>query len=93
MDPASLNTEFVDAVAMTPADVARVRELLIEHHTETGSTVAGRLIDLDDATLSARFTRIEPRAWARVMEVRARAEADGHTDTQVTQLMMEAAHA
>ncbi len=93
LDPSCVNTEFVDAVTMTPADVARVRELLIEHRTETGSTVAGGLIDLDDGVLAARFTRIEPRGWARVMEARARAEADGHTDTQITQLMMEAAHA
>ncbi len=93
MDPVCLNTEFVDAVGMTPEDVARVRELLVEHRTETGSSVAGGLIDLDDGVLAARFTRIEPRVWARVMEARARAEADGHTDTQITQLMMEAAHA
>ncbi|RMB58780.1 glutamate synthase large subunit [Tessaracoccus antarcticus] len=93
MDLTCLNTEFVDAVDMTPADVARVRELLIDHRTETGSTLASALINLDDATVASRFTKIEPRVWARVMEARSRAEADGHTDTQITQLMMEAAHA
>ncbi|MGV8846857.1 glutamate synthase large subunit [Tessaracoccus sp.] len=93
LDQACLNTEFVDAVAMTADDVARVRELLTEHCAETDSTVAATLSRLDDATLASRFTRIEPRVWARIMKVRAQAEAEGQTDTQITHLMMEAAHA
>ena len=93
MDPACLNTEFVDAVGMTPADVARVRELLTEHLRETGSAVAGTLVGAGDDTLACRFTKVLPRVWARVMEARAQAEHDGHNDTEITQLMMEAAHA
>ncbi len=93
MDPERLNTEFVDAVELGPNDTTRVRELLSEHRRETASSVAEGLLALDDGALAKRFTRIEPRVWARIMEVRDRAEADGHDETTTTQLMMEAAHA
>ncbi len=93
LDPACLNTEFVDAVDMGPADILRVRELLEEHRSETASAVAESLMRLDDSALAARFTRIEPRVWARLMKVRDQAKADGHDDNQTTTLMMEAANA
>ncbi len=93
LDPACLNTEFVDAVDMAADDIIRVRELLEEHLNETASTVAEGLMALDDATLATRFTRIEPRMWAHLMKVRDQAKADGHDETRTTHLMMEAAHA
>ena len=93
MDFACLNTEFVDAVDMGDEDIRRVRELLTEHRSETASVVAEGLLALDDDGLGARFTRIEPRVWARLMKVRDQARADGHDDNHTTHLMMEAAHA
>ncbi len=93
LDPACLNTEFVDAVDMGVEDIIRVRRLLEEHRHETASAVAATLLMLDDASLATRFTRIEPRVWARLMKVRDQARADGHDDNQTTHLMMEAANA
>ncbi|TRY17401.1 glutamate synthase large subunit [Tessaracoccus rhinocerotis] len=92
LDLIRLNTEFVDPVELNPGDIARVRELLLEHRDETGSTVAGELITLNDAQLAARFTKIQPRDYARIMEVRDRAASDGLDDEVTTRMMMEAAH-
>ena len=90
--PLRLNTELADPVPMAPGDVARVRELMAEHRAETGSLVADALLHLDDATLARRFTKIEPRDYARVMAVRATSAAEGLDENETTQLMMEAAH-
>ncbi|MCC2593016.1 glutamate synthase large subunit [Tessaracoccus sp. OS52] len=92
LDLIRLNTEFVDPVELTPRDVARVRELLGEHAAETGSTVADELLPLTDADLVTRFTKIQPRDYARIMEVRDRATIDGLDEELTTKMMMEAAH-
>ena len=92
LNPLRLNTELVDAVKLTDADVARVRELLREHRQETGSLVADSLLELSDYHLLQRFTKVEPRDYARVMAVRTRSAAEGLSDELTTQLMMEAAH-
>ncbi|AQP44491.1 glutamate synthase large subunit [Tessaracoccus flavus] len=92
LHPLRLNTEFVDPVDPTDADVARIRELLAEHREETGSLVADDLLRLSDDELRLRFTTVQPRDYARIMEVRARALADDLTDDDTTTLMMEAAH-
>jgi len=92
LNPLRLNSELVDPVELTDADVARVRELLAEHRDETGSLVADGLLQLGDADLKLRFTKIEPRDFARIMAVKARSVADGLTEEDTTKLMMEAAH-
>ena len=56
--------------------MAELYDLVSRHHEETGSAVAKRLLaDWESAT--ARFTSVMPRAYARVVEVRRAAAAEG----------------
>ncbi|GAA4906205.1 glutamate synthase large subunit [Tessaracoccus lubricantis] len=92
LNPLRLNTELVDPVQLSNADVARVRALMEEHRQETGSSVADALLALGDDELALRFTKVEPRDYARIMAVQAQSLADGLDENQTTELMMEAAH-
>ncbi|MFT4218622.1 MAG: glutamate synthase large subunit [Micropruina sp.] len=85
-----LNTEMVDPLEPTEADLARIRQLLTKHAEETGSAVAERLLALDD--LATRFTTVLPRDYARVLAARAEAERAGLDEVATTAMMMEAAH-
>ncbi len=87
-----LNTEMVDPIKLDALDVTRVRDLLAQHGEETGSPVARRLLELTDAELTKRFTKVVPRDFARVMRARAEAEAAGLDEAEATNKMMEAAH-
>ena len=86
LNPLRLNTELVDPVDLTDADVARIRELMAEHQAETGSLVAAGLLNLSDDDLKLRFTKVEPRDYARIMAVRTRAMDDNLTDEETTLL-------
>lgn len=92
LNPLRLNNELADPVAMTDADIARVRELMTEHRDETGSLVADALLQLADEELARRFTKILPRDYARLMEIKEISMADGLDENEITKLMMEAAH-
>ena len=92
LNPLRLNTEFVDPLEPSDADVERIRTLLAEHRDETGSLVAESLAALTAAELKARFTTVTPRDYARIMAVQAQSLADGLDETETTKLMMEAAH-
>lgn len=66
-----------------PEDAAlreRIRELLRRHGEQTGSTLAAELltqIDTDPDRLFSRFTRLIPRGYARVLEIREQAVQAG----------------
>ncbi len=92
MDPAKLNAELVDALALTPEELVRVQELLARHLEETGSAVAERLLALPDEELQSRFTTLMPRDYARVLRARADAELAGLDEETTVKLMMEASH-
>ena len=92
MDRALLNSELVDALALTPEELVRVQELLARHLEETGSAVAERLLALPDEELQSRFTTLMPRDYARVLRARADAELAGLDEETTTKLMMEASH-
>ena len=92
LNPKRLNRELVDALRPTDKDLGRIRELLTEHSYETGSSVAGSLLQLSDEDLAARFTSVVPRDYARIMTVAAQSAADGLSDEEMTKMMMEAAH-
>ena len=91
LDVQRLNTEHVDPVAATAADVRRIRELLTRHLEATGSARAAELVALSDQELSLRFTRLEPRDYARIVAARDDAIAKGLDQTRITEIMMEAA--
>ena len=92
LDPARLNTELADPVALTEVDLDRVTELLTRHRAETGSEVAERLLQAGRDELARRFTKVLPREYARVLAARADAEASGADEETTVKMMMEAAH-
>ena len=92
LNTARVNTELVDAVALTEPDVARVRELLAKHVAETDSPVAQRLLDAGPDAVAQRFTKLLPRDYARVLAARADAEAAGLSEEETVAKMMEATH-
>ncbi len=71
-----INTEMVDLDPLTDEDRAYLRDILARHHTETGSTVAAALLD-DWENAVARFGKVMPRDYKRVLTARAQAEAQG----------------
>ncbi|GAA1588747.1 glutamate synthase large subunit [Leucobacter aridicollis] len=71
---AELAGEAGDAVA------DRIRALLARHFEQTGSPVAADLIagfEADPEGTLARFTRLIPRGYSRVLDIRSRAAAAG----------------
>ncbi len=92
LDLLDLNTEFVDPLPLSDAELARVRALLGTHHDETGSGRAAALLAMPREELRAHLTKVQPRDWARVLAVKETSEAEGLDDDTTTALMMEAAH-
>ncbi len=90
LDPTKLNRELVDDVPLGEHDAERLRELLTLHRDETGSAKAAELLLSGD--FAARFTKILPRDYARVVRAREDALTRGLHEKQLTDVMMEAAH-
>jgi glutamate synthase (NADPH/NADH) large chain len=85
--PGRVNTELVDLLALDVDDVSWLHNLLQRHHDETGSEVAAGLLAGND--LAARFTKVMPRDYARVLAAQAAAVREGR-DVQLA--VMEATH-
>src|SRR4051794_3851336 len=92
LDESLLNTEMVDPLPLSDADAELLRGVVLRHHEETGSDVAGGLL-ADWSGVPARFTKVLPRDYARVMAAREQAESEGLDDAGTTVKMMEAARA
>ncbi len=90
LDPDRLNTELVDALEPSEADLEFLRGIVQRHGEETGSTVAEALL-ADWAAAGRRFTRVVPREYARVLAAREQAESEGLDEDALTTKMMEAA--
>ena len=90
LDRNRLNTELVDPFDLDEAEGDRVRELVKRHGEETESPVATELLADWSATV-ARFTKILPRDYAKVLSARAAAESEGLDEESTTRRMMEAA--
>jgi glutamate synthase (NADPH) large chain len=86
-----LNTEMVDALPPSNADLDLVQELVTRHYEETDSAVAKDLL-ADWAASARRFTKVLPRDYARVLAAREQAESEGLDEAMTTSRMMEAAH-
>ncbi len=73
-----VNPEMVelDPIDIGEEDAALLHTLVSRHHQETDSPVALRLL-ADWPAAAARFTRVMPRDYARVVSVRRQAEAEG----------------
>ena len=90
LDLTRLNTEMVDPFQPSDADLELLRKLITRHHEETGSDVAADLLS-DWAAAGARFTKVLPRDYARVLAARDQAESEGLDEAATTIKMMEAA--
>jgi glutamate synthase (NADPH/NADH) large chain len=87
LDPANVNTEMVDILAV-PADQKEIlRALVSDFAQETGSLVASELIK-DWESAIKRISLVMPRDYARVLEAMARATREG---LPVDALVMEVA--
>ena len=91
LDPTLLNTEMVDALVPTDADLELLKKLITQHREETGSDVAEALLS-DWHTSARRFTKVLPRDYARVLAAREQGESEGLDEAVITRKMMEAAH-
>jgi glutamate synthase (NADPH/NADH) large chain len=86
LDPALVNTELVDVLAL-PADQEQfVKDLLSNFEAETGSIVAAQLLKSWDEN-KKRISMIMPRDYARVLAAMDRAEREG---LNVDKVVMEA---
>ncbi|HEX6469177.1 MAG TPA: glutamate synthase large subunit [Streptosporangiaceae bacterium] len=83
-----INPEMVEIEPLTDDDRDFLRRTVERHMTETGSTVAERLLAGWDAEVE-RFSKIMPRDYKRVLMARAAAEADGR---DIDAAIMAAAH-
>jgi glutamate synthase (NADPH/NADH) large chain len=76
LEPAKLNRELVDLVAVGDEDEPALRNLLERHHALTASPVAGRLLARWPQS-RGEFTAVVPRDYSRAVRVIQAAEAAG----------------
>ncbi len=84
LDERVVNREMVDLEQLAEGDVETLRQMLSEHATETDSPVAKGL--LDEAQW-ARFTKVMPRDYKKVLLAMEQARRDG---TDVDEAVMAA---
>ncbi len=87
-DPGRVNTDMADLEALDDDDATRLRDLVGRHFDETGSQVAARLL-ADWDTALARFGKVMPQDYKRVLDAARMAEREGR---DVNQAVMAAAH-
>ena len=76
LDVRKVNGEMVELEALSEGDVETLREMLADHLAETGSTVAEALL-ADWPPAAARFTKVMPKDYKRVLEAMERARSQG----------------
>jgi glutamate synthase (NADPH) large chain len=86
--PSRVNPEMVELEPLGTEEQAALRSLVEQHRNETGSSVAERLLGAWPREVE-RFVKVMPKDYRRVLEARARAEAEGLDPIQA---IMEAAH-
>jgi glutamate synthase (NADPH/NADH) large chain len=87
-DLGRVNTQMVDLEPPDASDATVVRGLVERHRAETGSAVAGRLLADWEREL-ARFVKVMPKDYKRVLDAASRAEQEGR---DVNEAVMAAAH-
>ena len=81
-----VNMEMVDLDPLDAGDAEFLRDVVERHHAQTGSAVAARLLaDWDPA----RFTKIMPKDYKRVLSAASQAELEGR---DINEAVMAAAH-
>lgn len=72
----SLDSGEIDVSSLTGVDIEILRDLLGQHVAETASPIAQRIL-ADFTTESLRFSKIVPRDYAAVLDIRQQAESAG----------------
>ena len=85
-----VNYEMVALEDLTPDDVEFLHDTVTRHRDYTGSAVAGRLLEDWEAAV-ARFAKVMPTDFKRVLTVLSESEAAGLTEEQTVDRVMEAA--
>ncbi|SDP31161.1 glutamate synthase (NADH) large subunit [Nakamurella panacisegetis] len=85
-DHARINKELVDVEPLELDEFVWLGEVIADHVRYTGSPIGRRLLDSWE-TESARFSRVMPRDYKRVLELQAKAEETG---VDADELIMEA---
>ncbi len=88
---ARVNPEMVAVEALDAADRAFLQDAVKRHFEETGSQTAAVLL-ADWAGSIARFAKIMPTDYKRVLGARAAAERSGLSEQETLDKIMEAAH-
>jgi len=82
------NPGMVDLEPLSADDRVWLKDRVMMHHDETGSTVAATLL-ADWATRSEQFVKVMPKDYRRVLEATEKAVAEGRS---VDEAVMEASH-
>ncbi|MET8182406.1 glutamate synthase large subunit [Streptomyces sp. NPDC005336] len=91
LDRDNVNGELVSAIGeLDDTDKQWLHDAVRRHQEETGSTVAGALLDDWESALT-RFSKIIPATYQAVLAAKDAAERAGLSETETTEKMMEAA--
>ncbi len=85
-----VNYEMVELEALDDDDREFLRDTITAHRSNTGSTVADRVLADWDTDVSA-FRKVMPPDYKRVLTVIDEAKADGLDEEQTVDRIMEAA--
>lgn len=91
LKPQRVNAELVELGPVEGEAAAELEQLVREHGEETGSEVAAALL-ADWPSSLTRFTEVMPSDYRKVLEAKAKAEADGLDESEIANRMMEALH-
>jgi glutamate synthase (NADPH/NADH) large chain len=86
-----VNKELVELGPVGAEAAEELEHMVRRHFEETGSTVAEELL-ADWETSLTRFTEVMPTDYRKVLEAKAKAEADGLDENATANAMMEALH-
>ena len=91
LDPGHVNAEMVDIDPLDDADREFLRATVTRHGEQTGSAVAEKLLE-DWDSAQARFGKVMPKDYKRVLAAIAGAEAEGLTGDAAVARMMGTPH-
>jgi len=86
-----VNPEMVDVLPLDAEDTQWLQGMLREHIAMTDSPRAKQIVAQWDS-YSTKFVKVLPRDYARVMAVLAKASADGLSEEETSQRVMESVH-
>ena len=86
-----VNPEMVDVLPLDAEDSRWLLATLDEHKEMTGSPLASRVLEHWNE-LKASFVKVLPRDYARVMAILQQAAADGLSEDETSQRVMESVH-